>query len=106
VYQGIRSDQQDGFPQQRSIHDALASIIMMMEDAKHFRKDIYIIHADFKGALKPADHRITFKHMRQLGMPPTYADTCEQLYGVPTTAYITPYGPTPFIDIKPWHPAA
>jgi hypothetical protein len=41
-----------------------------------------------------------FKHMRQLRMPPTFLDTCERLYGVSTTDYITPYGSTPSIDIN------
>jgi hypothetical protein len=64
------------------------------------RKDIYVMYADFKGAFNAADHRIMFKHMRQLGMPPTLVDTCEQLYGVSTPYYITPYGSTPSIDIN------
>jgi hypothetical protein len=33
-------------------------------------------------------------------MPSTFVDTCEQLYGVFTTDYITPYGSTPSIDIN------
>jgi hypothetical protein len=53
----------------------------------------------FKGAFNAADHRIMFKHMRQLGMPPTFVDTCEHLHGVSSTEHITPYGPTPSIDI-------
>jgi hypothetical protein len=73
---------------------------MMMENAKHYKKDIYVMYADFKGALNAADHRIMIKHMRQLGMSPTFVDTCEQLYGVSTTDYITPYGSTPSIDIN------
>jgi hypothetical protein len=92
---GILSDQQDGFRQHRSIHNALSSVIMTMEDAKLHNIDIYIMYADFNGAFNAADHRITFKHMRQLGMPPTFVDTCEHLYGVSTTDYITPHGPTP-----------
>ena len=40
-----------------------------------------------------------FKHMRQLGIPSTFVDTCEQLYGVSSTYYITPYGPTSSIYI-------
>jgi hypothetical protein len=95
---GILSDQQDGFRHQRSIDNALASIIMMMEDARLHPKDIYVMYADFKGAFNAADNRIMFKHMRQLGMPPTFVNTCEQLYGVSTTDYITPYGSTPSID--------
>jgi hypothetical protein len=67
---GILSDKHDGFRKHRSIHDALSSIIMMMDDAKLYHKDFYVMYADFKGALNAADHRIMFKHMRQLGMPP------------------------------------
>jgi hypothetical protein len=33
-------------------------------------------------------------------MPPTFVDTCEQLYFLSTTDYITPYGSTPSIDIN------
>jgi hypothetical protein len=97
---GILSDQQDGFRKHRNIHDALSSIIMMMEDAKLYHKNFYVRYADFKGAFNAADHRIMFKHMRQLGMPPTFVDTCEHLYGVSSTEYITPCGPTPSIDIN------
>jgi hypothetical protein len=79
---GILKDQQDGFRLLRSTHDELASIIMMMEDAKVYNKDMYIMYADFKIAFNAADHRIMFKHMRQLGMPPTFVDTCDKLYGV------------------------
>jgi hypothetical protein len=72
---GILSDEQDGFRKHRSIHDALSPIIMMMEDAKLYHKDFYVMYADFKGAFNAADHRIMLKHMRQLGMPPTFVDT-------------------------------
>jgi hypothetical protein len=34
-------------------------------------------------------------------MPPTFVDTCEHLYGVSSTEYITAYGPTQSIDINP-----
>jgi hypothetical protein len=74
---GILGDQHDGFRKHRNIHDALSSIIMMMEDAKLYHKDFYVMYADFKGAFNAADPRIVFKHMRQLGMPPTFVDTCE-----------------------------
>jgi hypothetical protein len=58
------------------------------------------MYADFKGAFNGVDHRIMFKHMRQLGMPSTFVETCEHLYGVSSTNCITPYVPTPSIDIK------
>jgi hypothetical protein len=55
---GILSEQQYGFRLLRNIHDALASIIMTMEDAKICIKDIYIMYADFKGAFNATGHRI------------------------------------------------
>jgi hypothetical protein len=58
------------------------------------------MYADFKGAFNAGKHRIIFKYMRQLGMPSSFVDTCEQLYGVSTTDYITPFGSTPSIDIN------
>jgi hypothetical protein len=73
---------------------------MTMEDAKAQNKDIYVMYADLKGAFNADDYNIMFKHMRQLGMPPTFIDTSEHLYGVSATEYITPYGPTPSIDIN------
>jgi hypothetical protein len=58
------------------------------------------MYADFKGAFNAADHRIMFKHTRHLGMPSTFVDTCEHLYGVSSTDHITPHGPTPSIDVN------
>jgi hypothetical protein len=73
---------------------------MTMKDARLHNKDICVMYADFKGAFNAVDHRIMFEHMRQLGMPSTFVDTCEHLYGVSSTVYITPYGPTPSININ------
>jgi hypothetical protein len=39
-----------------------------------------------------------FKHMRELGMPSSFVTTCEQLYGVSNTKYITPHGNTLHIE--------
>jgi hypothetical protein len=71
-----------------------------MEDAKLHNKDIYVMYADFKSAFNAADHRIMFKHMRQLGILSTFVDTCEHLYGVSSTDHITSYGSIPSIDIN------
>jgi hypothetical protein len=43
------------------------------------------MYAEFKGAFNAADHRIMFKQMRQVRVPPSFLETCEQLYGVSTT---------------------
>jgi hypothetical protein len=71
---------------------------MMMEDAKIYNEDIYAMYMDFKGAFNAADHRIVFKRMRQLGIPPplsTHANN--HMVSPPQT--ITPLRPHPSIDI-------
>jgi hypothetical protein len=61
----ILNEEQDGFRLLRSIHDALASVIMMMKDAKIYNNNMYIMYVDlFKGAFNAANHRVMFKHMR------------------------------------------
>jgi hypothetical protein len=67
-----------------------------MKDVKIYNNDIYVMYADFKGVFNAADHRIIMlKHIRQLGMPPSFVGTCEHLYSVSTTDYNTPYGASP-----------
>jgi hypothetical protein len=63
---GILSDQHDGFRKHRNIHDALCSIIMMMEDAKLYHKDFYVMYADFEGA---------FNALTTASCPNTYANS-------------------------------
>jgi hypothetical protein len=60
-----------------------------MEDAKLHNKDLYLMYAEIKGAVNGADHRVMFKHTRELGMPPSFVDTCKQLYEISATNYIT-----------------
>jgi hypothetical protein len=56
--------------------------------------------ADFKGVRNAADHRGMFKHMRQLGMPPTLSTNASTSMVYPSYDYITPYCFTPSIDIN------
>ncbi len=71
----------------------------MYEDAKLSRKHIYTAYSDFKGAFGGMDHMIFFKTMKELGFPDCYTQTCEQLYRVSDTYYMTPHGNTPTIPI-------
>ena len=63
------------------------------------KKHIYTAYSDFKGAFGGMDHRILFKTTRDLGFPECYINTCEQLYKVSGTYYMTPHGNTPTIPI-------
>jgi hypothetical protein len=40
---GLLSDQHDGFRLLRNMHEALASLLMMMEGAEIYNKDSYIM---------------------------------------------------------------
>ena len=67
--QGILSDTADGFRRHRKIDDSLSSHIMVYEDAKLSKKDIYTAYLDLKGAFGGMDHIILFQTMRELGFP-------------------------------------
>ena len=97
--QGILSDTADGFRRHRKMHDSLATHIMMYEDAKISKKRIDTAYSDFKATFGITDHRILFKTMRELKFPECYINTCEQLYTVSNTYYMTPHGNTPTIPI-------
>ncbi len=96
---GILSDTADGFRAHRSIYDSLSTHIMMYEDAKLSKRNIYTAYSDFKGAFGGMDHRILFQTMREYGFPESYVTTCEQLYSVSSTYYMTPHGHTPTIRV-------
>jgi hypothetical protein len=97
--QRILSDTEDGFRRHRKIYDSLSTHIMMSKDAKMSKKHIYTAYSDFKGAFGGMDHRILFKTTRDLGFPKCYINTCEQLYKVSGTYYMTQHGDTLTIPI-------
>jgi hypothetical protein len=62
---GILSEQQDGVRFLRSIHFALASIIIIIiEDDQIHDNDIYIMCSDLNGVFNATDDRLMFKHIR------------------------------------------
>ncbi len=64
VTEGIFSDTTDGFRAHRQIYDCLTTHIMMHEDAKLSKNNIYTSYSDFKGAFGGMDHRILFQITR------------------------------------------
>mgnify|MGYP001950475181 CR=1 FL=1 len=95
----IISLNQDGFQAHCGIENSLSSLIAILEDALHNHRDIYIAYIDFKCAFNAVDHDILFRFMTDLGMPDEFVDTCRHLYSCSSTAYMTPYGPTPPISV-------
>jgi hypothetical protein len=48
--EGIFSDTSDGFRARRQIYGSITTHIMMYEDAKLSKKNIYTAYSDFKGS--------------------------------------------------------
>ncbi len=69
---GIFSDTADGFRSHRNIYDSLSTHIMMYEDAKISKRNIYTAYSDFKGAFGGMDHRILFQLMKEYGFQDSY----------------------------------
>ena len=78
--EGIFSDTADGFRAHRQIYDSLTTRIIMYEDVKFSKNNIYTTYSDFEGAFRGMDHRILFQIMRDYGFQYSYISTCEQLY--------------------------
>ena len=70
---GVFSDATDGFRSHRNIYDSLSTHIMMHEDAKISRRNIYTAYSDFK----PPDHRILFQLMEEYRFQDSYIAACK-----------------------------
>jgi hypothetical protein len=78
----------------KNIYDSLSTHIMMYEDAKISKRNIYTVYSDFKGAFGGMDHRILFQLMKEYGFQDSYITSCKQLYSVSNTYYMTIHGNT------------
>jgi hypothetical protein len=87
--EGVFSDTADGFRSHRNIYDSLSTHIMMYEDAKISKRNIYTAYSDFKGAFGGVDHRILFQLLKEYGFQDSYIATCKRLYSVSNTYYMT-----------------
>ena len=88
----IFSDITDSFRAHRQIYYSLTTHIMMYEDAKLSKKNIYTAYSDFKGVFGGMDPQILFQIMRDYGFHVSYIATCEQLYAASNTYYMTIHG--------------
>jgi hypothetical protein len=91
---GVFGDTADGFRSHKNIYDSLSTHIMMYEDAKISKRNIYTAYSDFKGAFGGMDHRILFQLMEGYGFQTSYIAACKQLYSASNTYYMTIHGNT------------
>jgi len=64
----VFSDTADGFHSHRNIYDSLSTLIMIYEDAKISKRNIYTAYSDFKDSFRGMDHRILFQLMKEYGI--------------------------------------
>ena len=62
---GVFSDTADGFRSYKNIYDSLSTHIMMYEDAKISKRNIYTTYSDLKRAFRGMDNRILFQVMKE-----------------------------------------
>jgi hypothetical protein len=97
--EGIFSDTADGFRSHRNIYNSLSTHIMMYEDAKISKQNIYTSYSDFKGAFGGMDHGILFQLMKEYGFQDSYIAACKQLYSVSNTYCMTIHCDTTLLSI-------
>ena len=97
--EGVFSDIADGFRPHKNIYDSLSKHIMMYEDSKISKRNIYIAYSDLKGAFGGMDYRILFQLMKEYGFQDSYIAACKQLYSASNTYYMTIHGNTAPLSI-------
>jgi len=91
---GTFSDTADGFRSHRNIYDSLSTHIMMYEDAKNSKRNMYTTYPDFKGAFGGMDRRILFQLMKDYVFQDSYIVACKQLYSASDKYNMTIHGST------------
>ena len=82
--EGVFSDTADKFQSHKNIYDSLSTNIMMYEDAKISKRNIYAAYSDLKGAFGGIDHRILFQLMKEYGFQDSYI-IARKIYILPPT---------------------
>jgi len=97
--EGVLSDTADEFRSHINVYDSLSTHILMYEDAKISKRNIYATYSDFKGSFGGMDHRILFQLMKEYGFQDSYIAACKQLYSVSNTYYMIIHGNTAPLSI-------
>ena len=88
----ILSTTQAGFRKQKDPIHQLENVIMALEDAKLFHKDIYALIVDFTSTFNTTDHDRMLWIMYDLGFPTDAIDAVKNLYENATTQVKLPSG--------------
>ncbi|KAG7667202.1 hypothetical protein KSW81_000939 [Nannochloris sp. 'desiccata'] len=83
---------QEGFTRDRSTSHAIQLLTLALEDAREFKKDIFVTKLDFTSAYNCINHDKLFYIMSQLGFPQDVIDVLKSLYTDAATILVTPLG--------------
>ena len=88
----VLSTTQAGFCKHKDTIHRLQNVVMALEDAKLFRKDIYALIVDFTSAFNTTNHDCMLRIMYDLGFPADAIDAVRNLYQYATTQVNLPSG--------------
>jgi ribonuclease HI len=98
--QGILSDSQRGFRQGRNTHQQLRGLMNALEDARLFKRDIFLLYIDFSSAFDMVDHDKLLQLMWDLGFPLHAVQAVQKLYSGASTCIRTAFGESEPIPIE------
>ena len=96
---GMLSTNQWGFRPKRGTIQALEMLVYALEDAKLFRKDLYLLMIDFTAAFDTIDQDKLLIIMYDLGYPTDAIEVVKDLYAGAATCFRTPGGSTPTLKV-------
>lgn len=96
---GVLSSSQAGFRNKRMTAHQLETMVMMLEDAKIWRQNLYLLQIDFTEAFDTIDHDKLLQIMYDLGFPTDGIEVVKDLYDGATTMCSTPTGDTAPLQI-------
>ena len=95
----ILSETQSGFKQRTGRHIPLQAFVMLLEDARLTRQNVYTAQVDLTAAFNMIDQDKLLQIMYDLGIPTDLIEIVKDLYTGASTQYQTPYGLMPPVPV-------
>jgi hypothetical protein len=96
---GLLSDSQSGFRPDRSCLQQNLYVTSVIEDAQHFKRNLYITYIDFANAFGSVGHAQLAHILQAVGLPQDAIDIIRELYAGASTRLSVPAGLTEPVPI-------
>ncbi|KAL4446708.1 hypothetical protein ABPG77_007952 [Micractinium sp. CCAP 211/92] len=96
----ILNDSQYGFTARRSTHLQLMNVLNALEDAKMYRRDIYMLYVDVSAAFDTVDHDKLLQLMWDMGFPLHAVQAVQGLYNGASTSIRAAFGTSDPVEIE------